>query len=151
MVFEHDYEAYPELTNRQMSDFGFSSPHIQYEEDFDAKVSKVHDGDTVTLETRERAFAFPLRLLNVDAKELNEGGEEAREWLKNRVLGETVRIKIDKKQRVGKYGRLLGRIIHSGLDVSEEMLNMGLVWPFGRRKEGEIPTTSKWYQEGRIK
>ena len=151
MVFEHDYKEYPELTNRQISDFGFSSPHIQFVEDFDAIVTKVHDGDTVTLETRERAFAFPLRLLNVDAKELSEGGEEARDWLKKRVLGESVRIKIDKKQRVGKYGRLLGRILHQGLDVSEEMLNMGLVWPFERRKEGEIPNISKFMQEGRIK
>ena len=151
MVFEHDYKEFPELTNRQISDFGFSSPHIQYTEDFDAVIEKVHDGDTVTLITPHRNFAFPLRLLNVDALELSEGGEEAQAWLNKRILGESVRIIIDKNQRVGKYGRLLGRVMLDGLDVSEEMLNMGLVLPFDRRKEGIIPSTNKILQEGRIR
>lgn len=150
-MFEHDYKEYPELTNRQIDDFGFTSPHVQYTEDFDAIVTKVVDGDTVTLKTSLRAFTFPLRLLNVDAKELSEGGQEAAEWLKWRVLGESVRVMINKAQRVGKYGRLLGRIFHEGLDVSEEMLNRGLVLPFERRNEGQIPHISKFYEEARIK
>ena len=151
MVFEHDYQEYPELTNRQIDEFGFTSPHVQYIEDFDAVVVKVHDGDTVTLTSERRDFAFPLRLLNVDAKELSEGGQEAQAWLDKRVLGETVRVIIDKNQRVGKYGRLLGRIVHQGLDVSEEMLNMGLVIPFSRRHEGQIPNIHKIMREGAIK
>ena len=150
MLFEHDYKEYPELTNRQILEYGFSSPHVQYEEDYDAVVVKVHDGDTVTLKTPERDFTFPLRLLNVDAKELNEGGEEAKQWLKSRVLDREVRIIIDKNQRVGKYGRLLGRIMLGGMDVSEEMLHMGLVKEFEKRDEGIIPDIYKWYEEGEI-
>ena len=150
MFFDHDYKAYPELTNSQLSDYGFSSPHIQYSEDFDAVVVKVHVGDTVTLNTSTRSFTFPLRFLGVDAKELSEGGVEARDWLNARLLGESVRVLIDPGNRVGKYGRLLGRVFHNGLDVSEEMLNLGLVSPFGRRKEGLIPNINKFYQEGAI-
>ena len=78
MVFEHDYKNYPELTNSQLSEFGFSSPHKQITEDFTAEVVKVHDGDTVTLRTDFRDFDFPLRLAGVDSPEMNSGGEKAR-------------------------------------------------------------------------
>ena len=150
-MFEHDYVNYPELTNAQIADFGFTSPHTQFTEDFDAVVVKVHDGDTITLKSPTRDFPFPLRFLNVDARELSEGGEDARDWLKARLLGEEVRILIDRSQRVGKWGRLLGRVIHGGLDVSQEMLHLGLVSNFGQRDEGKIPNISKWYMEGKIK
>ena len=148
MVFEHDYKNYPELTNRQIEEFGFSSPHVQFTEDFDAVVIRVIDGDTVMLSSAQRGFFFPLRLLNVDALEIREGGQSARDWLKNRVEGEGVRVLINKSQRVGKYGRLLGRIIHLGLDVSEEMLHLGLVKPFDRKDEGKIPPLSKFMSQG---
>ena len=60
MVFEHDYKNFPELSNRQIEEFGFSSPHKQYTEDFDAFVVRVHDGDTITLRTPERDFTFEV-------------------------------------------------------------------------------------------
>ena len=105
---EHDYEKFPELTNTEINEIGMLSPHTQYTEDFTATVVKVHDGDTITLRTKDRDFDFPLRFLDIDAPELNEGGEETRDWLKDQILGEEVEIKINKRNRVGKYGRLLG-------------------------------------------
>ena len=51
MVFEHDFEEFPELTNRQIDEFGFTSPHKQLTEGFEATVVKVHDGDTKRLIT----------------------------------------------------------------------------------------------------
>ena len=75
MVFEHDDKAFPELTNKQLEEFGFSSPHEQITRDFFAVVVKVVDGDTVTLRAEFRDFNFPLRLLDIDAPEMNEGGE----------------------------------------------------------------------------
>jgi len=139
MVFDHDYENFPELSNAELSDFGFSSPHVQIVDDFDAVVVKVHDGDTVTLSTDFRDFEFPLRFLNIDAPELNEGGEVARDWLISQVEGRAVRVLIDQKQRVGKYGRLLGRVFHNGLDVGESELHLGLARPFSARNDGVIP------------
>ena len=133
MVFEHDYEKYPELTNKQIAEIGFTSPFPQITEDFEAEVSKVVDGDTVHLRWSMRDFDFPLRLLDINAPELSEGGQEAKEWLKNRIEGEMVTIQINKFNRVGKYGRLLGKIIHSGLDVGSEMLSLGLVKLFGEK------------------
>ncbi len=150
MVFEHDYVKFPELTNNQLAQFGWSSPHKQIEEDFRADVVKVHDGDTCTLRAAFRDFDFPLRLLDINAPELNEGGEKARDWLKDRVEGSNVLIKMDKKQRVGKYGRLLGKIFKDGMDVGFELLTLGLAQRFGEDPLGIKPAwkiydVNKWY------
>ena len=147
MVFEHDYDKYPELTNVQLEVLQFTSPHVQITEDFYAEVVKVHDGDTIRLSTSFRDFDFPLRLLDIDAPELSEGGEVSREWLKQKILGEKVKVLINRKNRVGKYGRLLGKVFFGGLDVGQEELNLGYAMPFGRKKEGEVPQFSKLMSE----
>lgn len=145
MMVEHDYKNFPELTNTQLETMGFTSPHEQITQDFFADVIKVHDGDTVTLRTDFRDFDFPLRLLGIDAPELNTGapGAESRDWLKERIEGQNVEIRIDPTNRVGKYGRLLGKIFMTGLDVGDEMLMWGLVLPFSRRRESMVPATSE--------
>lgn len=143
--FDHDYKSYPELSNSQLSTIGFSSPHVQITESFDAEVVKVHDGDTITVRVGFRDFVFPIRFLDINAPEMSEGGLEAREWLNSRLLGEVVHVVIDASNRVGKYGRLLGRIVHSGLDVGLEMLNLGLVKTFGS-DVGVIPKLDKLFR-----
>ena len=135
MVFEHDFKEFPELSNRQMQELQFQSPHEQIIDDFEATVIKVHDGDTVTLRVPFRDFDFPVRMIGLDAPEMNAGGEEARDWLKGKILHERVLVQIDKKNRVDKYGRLLGRILHGGLDVGDEEINLGLAPPFEERGE----------------
>lgn len=144
-MVEHDFVKFPELTNKQLEEFGFSSPHKQIIEDFFATVVKVHDGDTITVSTDFRDFDFPIRFLGIDAPELNTGepGRRARDYCEDRLLDENVEIKIDMRNRVGKYGRLLGKIFHSGTDVGDDELRLGLVWPFGRRREGELPDLNK--------
>jgi len=137
MEHEHDYKKFPELSNTQIQEFGFTSPHIQITEDFEAEVIKVHDGDTITLRVNFRDFDFPLRLLEIDAPEMNAGGEIARDWLRSRIGDSSVMIMIEQENRVGKFGRLLGKVMHGGMDVGNEMLNLGLVKPFGE-ETGEI-------------
>jgi endonuclease YncB( thermonuclease family) len=146
MVFDHDFKKFPELTNQQLNDFGFSSPHVQYTEDFDAVVVKVSDGDTIRVTSMERDFDFPVRFLDIDAPELSEGGEVTREWLKSVLLGEKVSVRIDRSNRVGKYGRLLGRVVFNGLDVGEQMLHLGLVSVFGSKNEGVVPDSGLFFR-----
>ena len=143
MALEHDWKRYPELTNVEMQTMELMSPHKQIKEDFWATVIKVYDGDTVTLEIPERDFGFKLRFLNINAPEMNEGGERTRDWLRDKILGELVFIKIDPFNRVGKYGRLLGRIIFRGMDLGEEELQLGLAKPFGQEREGEPEKAEK--------
>jgi len=142
---KHDYKNYPELTNREIDEEGFSSPHKQYTEDFRATCVKVHDGDTITLQTEDRDFTFPLRFLELDAPEMNNGGEEARDFVKGLILYEEVEIKIDKNNRVGKYGRLLGKVVSRGLDIAQAEIRLGYAQPFGQKLEGEVPNTNKFF------
>jgi len=142
-IFDHDYQNFPELTNAQMQVHSFTSPHPQITRDFLATVVKVHDGDTVTLRTDFRDFDFPLRLLDIDAPEMNAGGEVTQQWLHSKLINKDVQILIDSQQRVGKYGRLLGKIFLNGLDVGQEEIFLGLAVPFGKKDEGGIPKSEK--------
>lgn len=151
MIQDHNFVKYPELTDRQLQQFRFMSPHKQITDDFMATVVKVHDGDTITLRTNFRDFDFPLRLLDIDAPEMNAGGKTARDWLKDRLLDEKIKVIIDIYNRVGKYGRLLGKVFHRGMDVGNEELMLGLVTEFGQKDAGQIPnidkelSLSKWF------
>ena len=141
----HDFKKFPELANSQMAEFYFESPHKQIVENFLAKVVKVHDGDTITLEVDFRDFVFPLRLLNIDAPEMKDGepGRESRDWLKDMILNEEVEIIMDRKQRVGKWGRLLGKVFFNGMDIGQESMMTGHSEEFGARKLGMIPDINK--------
>lgn|SRR3990167_8060549 len=142
----HDFENFPELTKKQMDEFGFTSPHKQIEGDFEAVVVKVHDGDTITLRADFRDFDFPMRIQEIDAPEMNAGGDIAKQWLKERIMGLKIDVKIDMQNKVEKYGRLLGGVFHNGLNVGDEMLRMGLVWNFERRREGQIDSIEKMFE-----
>ena len=139
----HDFKRFPELTNSQMDFYYFESPHKQIFEDFRAKCVKVTDGDTINVKWNERDFDFPIRFWGINAKEMNEGGGEAKSWLKNIIEGEEVDILIDKKNRVGKYGRLIGKVVHRGMDMGEWMLREGMVTTFENRNEGKVPDINK--------
>lgn len=144
---EHDFKEYPELSNKQIEEMPFESPHVQITEHFEAEVVKVHDGDTITLRTEFRDFDFPLRFADIDAPEMNEGGAEARDWLRERILGEMVQVQINVMNRVDKYGRLLGRVFHLGSDVGQDALRLGIVKLFGMRGEGKLPNIDKLFSE----
>jgi len=142
---EHDFKANPELTNAEMNTFYFESPHKQIVRDFDAKVVKVHDGDTITVSVDFREFEFPIRMARIDAKELSEGGKSSGDWLRERVEGEDVVIGIDFDNRVGKFGRLIGEVIWRGINMNDDSVRSGQATPFGRRREGLLPLLDKQF------
>ena len=122
------------------------SPHQQITEDFEAVVERVIDGDTISISCSFRNFIFKLRMTDLDAPEMNEtGGKQAKEWLLGRIEGKEISVKIDKYNRVDKYGRLLGRVIHAGQDVAQEEIYLGLAVPYSRRNEGKFPELWKMF------
>lgn len=150
MMAEQDFKKFPELSNRQIEEH-VVSPHPQITEDIMVDVIKVIDGDTIRVRWEKRDFDFPVRFLGIDAKELSEGGHEARDYLKGVIEGEEVELKIDKNQRVGKFGRLLAKVISMGMDMGDAMMRLGLVTSFEGRNESKIPnlnkelSLSKWF------
>ena len=146
----HDFKNFPELTNSQMQVYYFESPHKQITEDFTATVVKVTDGDTVRVEWKDRDFTFPIRLSNLAAPELDEGGgEESQSWLEAQVLGKEVDVLLS-KQRVEKWGRLLADIMIAGASMSElsQITGHGVAW--ADRKKGAIPDFSKELEKAAI-
>lgn len=131
----HDFKKFPELTNNQMQFYYFESPHKQITESFIAEVVKVTDGDTIRVKTDFRDFDFPVRLKNIQAPELSEaGGLESLTWLASQVLGQEVMIQIDRTNRVGKFGRLIGDVLHGGMSMSEAALRESFATKFGEQR-----------------
>ena len=126
----HDFKKFPELTDAQMQTLYFESPHQQIREDFWGRCIKVHDGDTIRIRCDFRDFDFPVRLGEIAAPELNEeGGEEARDWLRDRILNRDIQLRIDKRNRIEKWGRLLAFVYEGGICVNDELVNHNLaIW-----------------------
>ena len=138
-----DFETRPELPNSMLDFYYFQSPHKQIFEDFRAKVVKVVDGDTIRVEVNFRDFDFPVRFLDINAPEMSEGGGEAKEWLRNLIENAEIDILMNKKNRVGKYGRLLGKILFRGINIGNQMKRDGRATAFNQRNEGKIPNINK--------
>ena len=140
----HDFKRFPELTNGQMADFYFDSPHKQMTEDFAAKVIKVTDGDSIRVLSPLRDFDFPVRIINIAAPEKKEpGGKESKNWLEKQLLNKTVEIGLNPELRVGKWGRLLGYVTLTGTDMGEMSMLNGHSVSWGQRGESSIPDFDK--------
>ena len=123
-----------------MDVYYLESPHKQIFEDFNAKVVKVTDGDTIRVSVDFRDFNFPIRLLDIDAPELKfPGGKEAQRFLEKMILGEDIEVIMDRNRRVDKWGRLLGKITFGGLDMGEDMMRNGHATTFESRREDQVP------------
>jgi len=135
----HDFKKFPELTNRQMELYYNESPHKQIVDTFQARVVKITDGDTIRVTCEFRDFDFPVKLIDVQAPEKNEGGyRESKEALIEKILGEEVDVIVNPNERVGKWGRILGKIYHGGININEEMIREGHAVEFSK-KEKPIP------------
>ncbi len=127
----HDFKRFPELTNSQMQFYYFDSPHKQITEDFFGEVVKITDGDTIHVKWSEREKPVVVRFIDTQAPELDEeGGLESAAWLEKQIMGEYIRIQIEPKLRVGKWGRIIGRIIHMGIDINSSSIDNGFAVPF---------------------
>ena len=93
-------------------------------------VSKIYDGDTITLSTGER-----VRLLQIDTPELSPAecyGEEARAALGSllRSSGD-VSLKADPKlDKVDRYGRLLRYVYVGKTNINLKLVEIGAATPY---------------------
>lgn len=119
----------------------------------EAKVLSVYDGDTVTIAAfYDGQFRrFNVRLYGIDCDEMRGGTEQTRKQaqlakhhVESRVLNKVVDIVVlnnrivAKKKISEKYGRLLAKISINGVDISQELINMGLAREYyGGKKESD--------------
>lgn len=114
-------------------------PPLSFLRTEEGRVTRVADGDTLTLATRE-GTRFPVRLYGIDAPETRHKGtpgqpygEEARRLLKSLVLGRTVTVDI---VDVDTHGRVVGIVRREGVDINREMVRSGLAWAYRRFLSG---------------
>lgn len=104
----------------------------------DAVIIRCHDGDTCTARNHE-GLKMQIRLIGVDAPEVagrgKKGkpgqayGEEARIYLRNRIVGQKVRIELSGHD---VYHRYLGKIYPGAekVSVNEELLRKGFAYAY---------------------
>jgi len=98
--------------------------------EYEAIVTSVYDGDTITIDI-DLGFDVILkkqkiRLLGINTPEVRgserEKGLVSRDALREKILGEQVIIKTEKR---GKYGRWLGTIYIERTNVNQWLINEG--------------------------
>ena len=100
----------------------------RFGEAYEARVTRVPDGDTLWVKPVAGGTFRKLRLDGVDAPELcQDGGVAARKALAGRLLAQTVTVT---ERRRDDYGRALVRLNHRGEDVAGWLVREGWAWSY---------------------
>jgi micrococcal nuclease len=96
-------------------------------------VSKVQDGDTLTLKSGETTHK--VRLAEIDAPELKQAfGKESRESLLSVALGKDATAFCSPKDR---FGRNICKVLVDGSDLGAHQMSRGMAWVYvGYAKKG---------------
>lgn len=100
---------------------------------YKATVRSIYDGDTITADI-DLGFGVILskqkiRLYGIDTPELR--GEDrpdgliSRDWLRDKIDGKEIILETI-KDKTGKYGRWLGIIHFEGVNLNEQLVELGL-------------------------
>ena len=102
--------------------------------DFNAQVVRIVDGDTIQV-IDSNGIKFKIRLLGIDTPELKQRfGYESSLSLKKIIDGKSVIIiskpEKNKPYTLGRYKRIIGKIILNGKDINLEMVQKGMAWHY---------------------
>lgn len=96
-------------------------------EDIRGRVVGIADGDTFTLLTQDHV-QVKVRLHGIDAPEKGQDfGKRAKQELSDLVFGKEVKVTDMGRDR---YGRTIGMVFASGVNINEEMLKRGMAWHY---------------------
>jgi len=102
-----------------------AAPHA----DFEARVVKVVDGDTLSVEIPGKPLQ-KIRLVDIDAPERDQPyGPQSRQKLVALITVPDVRIE---SHGIDVHGRILGRVFIGSLDLNAELVRSGAAWVFRR-------------------
>jgi micrococcal nuclease len=111
------------------SALGFSLPAgAASTREYQARVTRVHDGDTLWVKPLDGGRYRKLRLDGLDAPEIcQDGGVASRDALAARVLEQTVTVS---ERAYDDYGRALVHISLAGDDVGGWLVSQGHAWSY---------------------
>ena len=120
----------------------FAGDHIQ------GTVTKVIDGDTITVKTKKKEVK--VRLYGIDAPEKKQDyGKKSTRLLKKLIDNETVQVVVTGKD---KYHRKIGKIFFEGQYINLVMVQNGAAWWYKKyaKKDVEFKMAEKWAKESKI-
>ena len=98
------------------------------DEAYAARVSRVHDGDTLWVQPLDGGRQRKLRIDGIDAPEIcQSGGLVARDALRQRVMDRVVLVK---ERSLDRYGRPLAKVQLGREDVAGWLVERGLAWSY---------------------
>ena len=106
----------------------------QIGETFIAPVSRVADGDTITVV--HGGDTTRIRLDGIDTPEMDQAfGVQARTFTLSRVSGRQVIVTV---HDVDRYGRFVARVQIDGVDLSVVLVSEGLAWHYTRYSDDAV-------------
>jgi endonuclease YncB( thermonuclease family) len=110
--------------------------------DLQGRVVSVTDGDTVRILSVDNT-EYRVRLTGIDAPERGQAfGTASRDHLSSLIAGKTVFVESSKTDR---YGRILGKILLDGRDISLEQVEAGYAWWYRYYADEQSPTDRRLY------
>lgn len=114
--------VYPKTNYKSIEQNKFNLEYIN------AKVLKVYDGDTITIEYKNKKVK--IRLYGIDAPELKQfHGKISRDYLKNIINGNNVNIKVYSTDR---YGRKVGEVFINDYNLNKIMVSEGMAFVYDK-------------------
>lgn len=115
-----------------------------YADTLSGHIVGVSDGDTVTLLDAAH-HQHKIRLAGIDAPEKSQPfGQRAKERLSDAVFGQPVTVEGSKTDR---YGRLVGKIMVSGMDANLGQIRAGMAWHYKQYEKEQTPADRLVYAE----
>jgi endonuclease YncB( thermonuclease family) len=107
--------------------------------DYCVKVIAITDGDTFKGLT-DANKEIKYRIYGIDAPEKKQAfGTKSKEYLSDLIFGKTVGIKVDSKDRYGRF--IVWVFTPDKNDVSVEMLKAGMAWHYKEYDNSELYST----------
>ena len=122
--------------------------------DFNAKVQRVVDGDTIYV-IDNFGQKFKVRLTGIDAPEQNQpyglaSTYHLRELLLNKFVLLESKPKKGKPYSVDRYKRVLAKVILNGKDVNLSQIQSGYAWHFKRYQKQQSSLDRESYSEAEL-
>lgn len=100
------------------------SPDVIHADQFNAKVVKVIDGDSIMVVSKKGKME--IRLYGIDCPEYDQPfSRKAKAFTKSEILGKKVTVEKINKDR---YGRLVALISCQGRTINRQLVKVGLAW-----------------------
>ena len=118
--------------------------------DFNAKVVKIVDGDTIHAKDYMSNKIYKVRLLGIDAPEKDQSyGKRSTNFLKGIIDKKYISIISKPKNNnpfsLDRYKRVIGKIVYENKDINYLMLQNGMAWHYKKYKNSQSKVDQESY------